>query len=91
MNSRNAHEGKATLQKRLEVSSNFKISKLTPISEKRKLNGSSINREELKRKLKLYEEKMTEYQLTLDNDQTDEMEQIVKWINKNAVNDMETL
>ena len=34
---------------------------------------------------------MTKYQITLDNDQNDEMEQIVRWINKNAVNDMETL
>ncbi len=34
---------------------------------------------------------MTEYQIALNNDQNDEMEQIVSWINKNAVNDMETL
>ena len=91
MNSRNAHKSKASLQKRLEVSSNFKISKLTPRSQKRRLKRASINREELKRKLKLYEEKMTEYHITLDNNQNDEMEQIVRWINKNAVNDMETL
>ena len=91
MNTRNASGSKESLVKRLKSSSNFGISKLIPVSKQRRLKAVSWNREELRKKIRMYETRMKEYHINLDNEQNNEMEKVVGWINKNAVNELETL
>ncbi len=91
MNIRNASRSKANLGKRLKSSSNFAISKLTPVRKQRRLKAVSWNREELKKKVDMYQTRIKEYHINLDNEQNNEMEKVVAWINKNAGNELEAL
>eukprot|EP00794_Sanderia_malayensis_P012446 gene12446-13732_t len=79
------------MRNRLKASSNFAISKLIPISKQRRILANSWKREEQRKELRIYEEKLQEFDVELDETQNSEMKSVVEWINHNAVNDLETL
>ena len=92
MKVRNEQESTGShFQSRLKATSNFAISKLTPKSKRRRILASSWQRAEQRKKLRMYEEKLKEFDVELDESQNSDMESVVAWINRNAVNDLESL
>ncbi len=92
MNLKNrGNDGEVKHQERLKSTSNFRITKLTPISKQKRLKANSWKRGELQKKVAAYETKLKDYEINLSDNQNNEMEQVVNWINQNAVNDLETL
>ena len=82
---------KKLLDTRLNASSNFRISKLTPKSKQKRLQANTRKRGTMKRQLRKYEDKLSEMEIQLSEEQNMEMERVVSWINKNAINELETI
>ena len=76
-------------QERLKATSNFRITKLTPISKQKRLQANSWKRGGLQKKVAVYEAKLRDYEINLSDDQNSEMKKVVNWINQNAVNELE--
>ena len=91
MDDRNSSTSSAELAERLKPSSHFPINKLTPHSQAKRTRQSGRKREELNKKLQKMEEKIENYDITLYEEQNQEMEKIVDWISKNQVNTLETI
>lgn len=92
MNLKNrGNDGEVKHQERLKSTSNFIITKLTPISKQKRLKANSWKRGELQKKVAAYETKLKDYEINLSENQNNEMERVVNWINQNAVNELETL
>ncbi len=67
MNVRNEQEStRSHLQSRLKASSNFAISKLSPNSKRRRILASSWKRAEQRKNLRMYKEKLKEFDIELD-------------------------
>ncbi len=82
---------KKLLDTRLNASSNFRVSKLTPKSKQKRLQANARKRGTMKRQLRKYEDKLSELEIQLSEEQNMEMERVVSWINKNAINELETM
>eukprot|EP00794_Sanderia_malayensis_P001124 gene1124-478_t len=80
--------GSSRMQNRLKASSNFGISKLTPVSKQRRLLATTWKRADQQKKIQMYKQKLQELEVEMDENQNQEMEFIVQWINQNAVNDL---
>ena len=92
MNAKNGgNDGEVKHQERLKAMSNFRITKLTPISKQKRLQANSWKRWGLQKEVAVYEAKPRDYEINLSDDQNSEMEKVVNWINQNAVNELETL
>ncbi len=65
------------MENRLKVSSNLRISKLTPLSKKRRLLATIWKRAEQQKKIKMYERKLEEFEVEMNEIQNQEMESIV--------------
>eukprot|EP00794_Sanderia_malayensis_P006654 gene6654-7400_t len=83
--------GSSRMQNRLKASSNFGISKLTPVSKQRRLLATTWKRADQQKKIQMYKQKLQELEVEMDENQNQEMEFIVQWINQNAVNDLESI
>ena len=82
---------KKLLDRRLNASSNFRVSKLTPKSKQKRLKANARKRGAMRQQLRKYEDKLSELEIQLSEEQNMEMEKVVSLINKNAINELETI
>ena len=83
--------GQEKLSERLNGSSNFKISKLTPRSRQIRLQQSRTSKAGLRKKVEDLLENTKDMKIGLDDQQNAELEKIVNYIGQNQANELETV